>query len=166
MTMSPVMEIVTNTSSGSEFRAVLKLYDRRFGRDHREIRGQHAPHTTADEVAFQSFVRRGKMEPFLRALKHDKATEDVAPVPWQYYDDTPEGKAMFEAALLQECIEQFECETEAYARWLSDLQGKLIPRMYAHVYIAPSGPGVPADLLQSQTAFYFEVRGVLLEGKP
>ncbi|KAL2128671.1 hypothetical protein VTI74DRAFT_8845 [Chaetomium olivicolor] len=102
------------------------------------------------------------MAPFLRALEHDKKTEDIAPTPWQYYDSTPEGKAKFEAALWQECIEHFECETEAYAR-LRDLQGKLIPRMYAHVRIAPYDSGVPADLLQSQMAPYFEVRGALLE---
>jgi hypothetical protein len=52
MTMSPVMEIAIETQSGSELRAVLKLYDRRFGRYHREIRGQHTRHTAADEAAF------------------------------------------------------------------------------------------------------------------
>ncbi|KAL2126374.1 hypothetical protein VTI74DRAFT_1092 [Chaetomium olivicolor] len=162
MTMSPVMEVSIKTRSGSEFRAVLKLYDRRFGRNFREIRGKHAPHTAADEVAFRSFVRQGKMAPFLRMLEHDKKTADIALRSYRYYDSTAEGKAKFEAAMWQECIEHFECETEAYAR-LRDLQGKLIPHMYAHVCIAPSDLGVPADLLQSQTAPYFEVRGVLLE---
>jgi hypothetical protein len=89
------------------------------------------------------------MEPFLRALEPDKKTEDITPTPWQYYDSTPEGKARFEAALWQECIEHFECEIEAYAR-LIDFQGKLIPRMYAHVRLAPSDTDVPADLLHPQ----------------
>jgi hypothetical protein len=162
MSMSPVMEIAIQPQSGPEFRAVLKLYDRRFGRDFRQIRGKHAPHTAADEVALQSFVRQGKMAPFLRALEHDKETEDIALSPWHYHEDTPEGKAKFEAALWHECIEFFECETEAYAR-LEDFQGISIPRMYAHVRIAPHDLGVPTDLLQSQTAPYFEVKGVLLE---
>jgi hypothetical protein len=161
--MSPVMEVAIKTQSGSEFRAVLKLYDRRFGRDLREIQGEHAPHTAADEVAFQSFVRQGKMAPFLHILEHEKKTRDIAPRPWHYYDSTQEGHAKFEAALWQECTEHFECETEAYAR-LRDLQGQLIPRMYAHVRAALYESGASADLLLSQqTAPYFEVRGALLE---
>jgi hypothetical protein len=156
------MEIAIQTQSGPEFRAVLKLYDRRFGRDFREIRGKHAPHTAADEVALQSFVRQGKMAPFLRVLEHDKKTQDIALSSWHYHENTPDGKAKFEAALWQECIEYFECETETYAR-LKDLQGTSIPRMYAHVRIAPRDLGVPTDLLQSQTTPYFEVKGVLLE---
>ncbi|KAL2193174.1 hypothetical protein P885DRAFT_46007 [Corynascus similis CBS 632.67] len=161
MTMSPVTEVSIKTLSGSEFRAVLKLYDRCFGRNLREIRRKHAPHTAAD-VAFQSFVRQGKMAPFLRVLEHDKKTADVPVQSYRYHDSTVEGKSKFEAALWQECIEHFECETEVYAR-LEDLQGKLIPYMYAHVCIAPSDLNIPADLLQSQNAPYFEVRGVLLE---
>ncbi|KAK4151398.1 hypothetical protein C8A00DRAFT_45403 [Chaetomidium leptoderma] len=170
MTMSPVMEIAIKTRSGSEFRAVLKVYDRRFGRYLRELeRRQHAPHTAADEVAFQSFVRQGRMAPFIDELEHNKKTDDIARRTCDYYDSTPEGPAKFEAALWHECVEHFECETETYAR-LEDLQGNLIPRMYAHVRIAPSSHDesavvhVPADLLQSQTAeSYFKVRGVLLQ---
>ncbi|KAH6842304.1 hypothetical protein B0I37DRAFT_381642 [Chaetomium sp. MPI-CAGE-AT-0009] len=162
MTMSPVMTVSIKTQSGSEYRVILKLYDRRFGRNFREILGKHAPHTAADEVAFQSFVRQGKMAPFLRVLEHNKKTADIAVPPYRYHDSTGKGKAKSEAALWQEGMEHFECETEAYAQ-LRDFQGKLIPHMYAHVCIAASDLGVPADLLQPQTAPYFEVRGVLLE---
>lgn len=99
MTMSPVMEVSIKTGSGSEARAVLKLYDRRFGRNLREINGKYAPHTEADEVAFRSFVRQGKMAPFLRMLEHDKKTADIPVRSYRYHDSTAEGKAKFEAAL-------------------------------------------------------------------
>ncbi|KAL2145262.1 hypothetical protein VTI28DRAFT_7630 [Corynascus sepedonium] len=98
----------------------------------------------------------------LRVLEHDKKTADIAVRSHWYHDSTVEGKAKFEAALWQECIEHFECETEVYAR-LTDFQGKLIPYMYAHVCIAPSDLNIPVDLPQSQTAPYFEVKGILLE---
>jgi hypothetical protein len=157
------MKVAITMETGSKFWAVLKLYDRRFGMHRREIRGAHVPLTAADEAAFQSFVRDGKMAPFLGMLEHDKKTEEIVPGPSHYYDSTPEGRARFEAALWQDCQDHFECETEAYAR-LQDLQGRLIPRMHAHVRIAPDDSEVPADLLLSpQTAPYFEIRGVLLE---
>ncbi|KAK3941993.1 hypothetical protein QBC46DRAFT_380915 [Diplogelasinospora grovesii] len=162
ITMSPVMDVTINTESGSNFRAVLKLYDRRFGTDLRSIRGEHAPHTAADEAVFQSFVRQGKMGPFLRELEEEMKTALISPKASHLYDGTPEGSAKYEAALWQECNDYFDCETEAYAR-LRDLQGRSIPRMYAHVCLAPRSSDAPPDLLQSQTARYLEVKGVLLE---
>ncbi|KAG7287281.1 hypothetical protein NEMBOFW57_006788 [Staphylotrichum longicolle] len=153
--MSPVMEVSIKTASGPEFRAVLKLYDRRFGRNFREIYGKYAPHTEADEVVSRSFVRQGKMAPFLRMLEHDKKTADIAVRSYRYHDSTPEGKAKFEAALWQECIEHFECETEAYAR-LRELQAKLIPHMHAHQW--PAIIQAAAD-----AAHQINKRGVLME---
>ncbi|RYP24227.1 hypothetical protein DL765_000722 [Monosporascus sp. GIB2] len=73
-----------------------------------------------------------------------------------------EGRAKYEAALWQECNGYFDCETEAYAL-LKDLQGRLIPRLYARVCLALPIPAVPQDLLQQpQLAHYLEVKGILL----
>ncbi len=179
LTMSSVREVVIQTKSGAEFRAILKLYDRRFGLYHRQVMGE-LPHQGENEGAFrsfvvvhcgehegafQSFVQQGNMAPFLQELEQDKKTSLIAVPASHYYERTPEGHARYEAALWKECIEHFECETEAYSR-LSYVQGTRIPRMYAHVRIAPANafPDAPADLLSSpQTAPYFEVRGVLIE---
>lgn len=165
MTMSPVVEVTVSTQSGSNIRAVLKLYDRRFGSELREFLSKHMPHTTADEVAFQDYVRQGKMPPFLDELQETKRTSTIPPQPWYVLGDgpyTPEDKAKYEAALWQECEEHFDCETDAYAR-LEDLQGTSIPRLYAHVRLALRDPDVPQELLHPQTARYFEVKGILLE---
>ncbi|KAF8202518.1 hypothetical protein BJ912DRAFT_842750 [Pholiota molesta] len=159
ITMSPVMDVTIHTESGAHIRAVLKLYDRRFGTDLRSIRREHAPHTAADEAVFQSFVREGKMGPFLRELEEGKKTALIAPKASHLRDGTPEGSAKYEAALWQQCNDHFDCETEAYAR-LGDLQGRSIPRMYAHVCLAPQSADAPPE---PQTARYLEVKGVLLE---
>lgn len=99
ITMSPVMDVTINTKSGPHVRAVLKLYDRRFGPDLQNIRGEHAPHIAADEAVFQSFVRRGKMGPFLREPEEEKKTTLVSPKAWHLHDGTPEGSVKYEAAL-------------------------------------------------------------------
>jgi hypothetical protein len=92
--------------------------------------------------------------------EREREIEEEGPV-WasDYLDGTQEGRARYEAALWQECADLFECETEAYSR-LSDLQGKLIPHMYAHVRITNAGETQPPS---PSTAHYFEIRGVLLQ---
>lgn len=165
ISMSPVMAVTINRESGPPLQAMLKLYDRRFGWNLRRVGGEPMLHRPSDEAAFQSFIRQGKMTPFLHELEEDKKASLIPLSPSGYRDNTPDGSARFEAALWQECNAHFECETEAYAR-LSDLQGESIPRMYAHVRLVPSTSAVPEDLLQPQTARYFEIKGVLLERIP
>ncbi|KAK4242090.1 hypothetical protein C8A03DRAFT_40512 [Achaetomium macrosporum] len=171
VTTSPVLNFVlfgtTESGSRSYFQAVLKLYDRRFGVGLRDYRYTHVPHTAEREAAYQSFVRQGKMGPFLRGLdERDKEDHIVMPV-CQTLDNTdPEYSAKFEAALWRECEDNFNRETEAYER-LKDLQGRTIPRMYAHVRVMLQASDVPQDLLNSpETARYFEVKGVLLQFIP
>jgi hypothetical protein len=157
--MSTVREIVVPTQSGSELRAVLKIYDRRFGLDLRQVNGHPDPHRAVHEHAFQSFVKDGKMTGFLR--DHEQKTRDQGSAVWasSYLDKTQYGRARYEAALWQECANHFECETEAYSR-LSQLQGSLIPYMYAHVRITGANETQPSS---PSTARYFEIRGVLLQ---
>ncbi|KAH6622810.1 hypothetical protein F5144DRAFT_495948 [Chaetomium tenue] len=182
--MSPVLNIVLFGSDDSghkfHFQAVLKLYDRRFGERLRRYRGEHVPHTVERELAFQSFVRRGMMDRFLGGKEEGLEAEggqnqggklDETGKPISLQDDLPphnecidlEPNAEFEAAVWEECERNFNCETQAYER-LKDLQGKLIPRMYAHVRLVSPIPNVPHDLLNSSdTAQYFEVKGVILQ---
>jgi hypothetical protein len=104
-------------------------------------------------------------------LKEANDDGESIPVPARRFLDKDDGKittesyAKYEAALWQECSEHFECETEAYSR-LGDLQGKLIPRMLAHVRLLAVG-GKPQGVLPAgippEAASYFEIRGILLE---
>jgi hypothetical protein len=166
ITMSPVMDVTIHNKAGLYFRAILKLYDRRFGKHFREISDTHVPQTTADEAVFQSFVRRGEVGRFLRELEGKKKaamrTEIPLPQAEEFLDGTLGGSERYEAVLWQYCNDFFHCETEAYER-LVDLQGKSIPRMYAHVCLSSN---VPPDLWDSPLARYFEIKGVVLEFIP
>lgn len=159
--MSPVMDVSIMTNRIAGLRAVLKLYDRRFGTSLRKNRGEHSPHSPADEEAFLSFLREGKMEPFLVELEHDKQTELIPPSAWHYLDGTPDGQAKFEAVLWDRCRKYCSCETEVYSQ-LSDLQGKLIPRMYGQVRLVSYGTDSTRQHCSTNSR-YLEVKGVLLE---
>ncbi|KAL2126784.1 hypothetical protein VTI74DRAFT_232 [Chaetomium olivicolor] len=166
MTMSPVLDVTIPTRHGPSDHCVLKLYDRRFGTSLRSgYADELVPYTQANDEAFRTFVRRGIMPAFLGQLNEANESEDLLPpVPRQFLDNSPEGRAKYEAALWRECNEHFRCETEAYMR-LSDLQGKSLPRMLAHIRLVAVGGkpiSTPADI-PSKAASYFEVKGILLE---
>jgi hypothetical protein len=120
------------------------------------------PLTSEQEANFQSFVQRGGMDTFLQELEEEKKKNITPPRCYHQLDGTLEGQAKYEAILWQESCESFDLETRAYAR-LKDIQGKSIPRLYAHVRLMrPSF--VREDLLQHpQWAPYFEIKGILLE---
>lgn len=162
ITMSPVMDVAITTTSGSEARAVLKLYDRRFGTDLRQVRYEDAPLTVEDDDIYSSSVRRAEIDGIVAELDEEKRTEDVIFSAWHYLDGTAHGRAKYETALWRETNEQFDCETEAYER-LSNIQHKSIPQMYAHVRVITN---LPTDALQLQDSKYFEVKGILLEYIP
>lgn len=163
--MSTVLEVVFETDSGSQVQAVLKLYDRRFGKGLRSgvnVRGDetriHCPHSADAEARFQSIVREGKIGPFLEQVEHENRTMWLPPRSAHRYAETPDGPAMYEAGLYQDCKEDFECETEAYAR-LGDIQGDTISQMYAHISLCIA----PPDLLDPSMVSYFEIKGILLQ---
>lgn len=164
MTMSVVLEVTLQARHGPTTHHVLKLYDRRFGSSlrHDGIKNKPTPYTKANEVAFQTFVRRGMMPEFLEDLKNRSETRGIAIAAWEFLDEshrTDEGLAKHEATLWQVCMEHFQCETRAYNR-LADLQGKLIPRMLAHVRLpVPINP----PTIPQEAAPYLVVRGILLE---
>lgn len=71
--------------------------------------------------------------------------------------------ARFEAALWQKSQEHFACETDTDRR-LSELQGKMIANMYAHVRLIPEHDESVAD--QSRIEPYLNIKGILLERIP
>ncbi|KAI0397520.1 hypothetical protein F5Y17DRAFT_464587 [Xylariaceae sp. FL0594] len=157
-TISRTFSVTMSTDSGHHVCAVLKLYDRRYGVDLRKLE----PY--ADEAGFRSLVRQGGgIDRVLREMEEERKAAVIIRYPYDFYDDSPEGHARFEAAVWDECNKHFDCETKAYEP-LGSLQGKAIPRMYAHVRLVPPGVIIPPDLLlRPELAPYFEVKGVLLE---
>lgn len=124
MTMSVVLDVTLQLHQGPPVHRVLKLYDRRFGYCLRKVgKDRAAPYTQENEAAFEAFVRRGMMPRFLRHRKAMNEETERLPVRAREFLDEPnrtEGLAKYEAALWQDCIEHFECETKAYHR-LADL---------------------------------------------
>ncbi|KAF9773464.1 hypothetical protein IL306_008705 [Fusarium sp. DS 682] len=167
-TMSPVLLVLFGTASGST-PAVLKLYDRRFGTHFRELNGKYKPCRSQDEAAYRSFLQQGKMRPFLEELEETYRTALIQPSASHFYEDEdehtlPDGAERFEAALWYEADQHFKTETRAYAQ-LNDLQGKYIPRLYAHVRLPP--PEIDADALTDmESEDYLRVHGVLMQYIP
>ncbi|KAF4460295.1 serine threonine- kinase fnkB [Fusarium albosuccineum] len=162
--MAPVMMVNFKTTLGSDTQAILKLYDRRFGTHLRISDGKYAPCKTADEDAYQSFLRQGKMEPFIHELEEENRNSLIPLSACDFNDGSPDGTARYEAALWYEANEHFNNESQAYAQ-LADLQGTSIPRVYAHVRLA--SPRCNSEALQNQlqpdTENYLDVNGVLME---
>ncbi|KAF5578238.1 kinase-like domain protein [Fusarium subglutinans] len=145
-TMSPVMLVKIKTPSAhadAPNRAILKLYDRRFGSSlRRSKKGKHLPCRVQDEAAFCSFVDRGDMGPFINEIEEDRRTE-LVPNPVADWRLEPEGQAKFEAALWR----------------LKDLQDVLVPRLYASVRLSSSSAS--GDMSK-----YYSVSGILLQFIP
>ncbi|KAH6845044.1 hypothetical protein B0I37DRAFT_379019 [Chaetomium sp. MPI-CAGE-AT-0009] len=162
MTMSVVLEVTLQTRHGPPIHCVLKLYDRRFGSCLRYIfKKKTAPHSRENEAAFEAFVRRGMMPGFLGYLKKRNETETFAVTAREFLDEDnhyTDRLAKYEATLWQDCIEHFECETKAYNR-LAECQGRLIPRMLAHVSLSTT----QLAAIPREAAPYFNVKGILLE---
>ncbi|KAF9767737.1 hypothetical protein IL306_015053 [Fusarium sp. DS 682] len=135
--------------------AILQLYDRRFGTSlRRDNEGNHVPCLISDEVAFHSFVLRGSMGRFLKEVQ-DLEDAEGKPTQAARWNEGPDGQAKFDAALWRMARQHFQTEVEAYKR-LKDIQGLLIPKMYATVRVATT------DL----SSDYFNVNGILLQFIP
>lgn len=165
VTMSPVLDIVFKDRAGTDIRAVLKLYDYRFGKDlRRDDDGKHSPHFAQAEAEYWDYVRKGKAERFLEDLAEEnrkaEAQGQLEEPLHRHLDGSPEGRARYEIVLHEQCAEYFRCEAKAYDTLL-DLQGKSIPRKFAHVR-APR-TDLPPDLAQGKFAQFFEVPGILME---
>ncbi|KAI3400587.1 hypothetical protein diail_2790 [Diaporthe ilicicola] len=154
------------------FTAVLKLYDRRFGttfrREATEPGRKFEPylHTPSIEAAYCDFIRKGHMGPFLQEAEQENHTSILPVSPRDFLDGSPEGTAKYEATAWHMCQGYYDRETRAYDK-LSDLQGKAIPRLYAHVRLILPQDGLvpcPPDLLERPEARrYFEVKGILMQ---
>ncbi|KAF5986324.1 serine threonine kinase fnkB [Fusarium coicis] len=153
-TMSPVMQVRFHDRL-----AILKVYDRRCGTGLRECHDKHIPCTTQVETAYQSFLNSGAMGPFLEEMDHDEATSEF-PRTSAEIRQGPDGIARFEAALWRITDCHFRTEAEVYER-LEDLQGVLIPELYALVRVVSPGATSASPKQDYQTVY-----GILLQHIP
>lgn len=151
---------------------MLKLYDRRFGTTLRRrvnpTSRRYEPHlhTISSEAAYCDFIRGGKLGAFLTERERESHSSILPVSAWHYLDGSAEGSAKYEAVKWKTCQEYFDRETRAYEK-LSELQGKVIPRLFAHVRLTLPQDNIvccPPDLLQRpDTRRHFDVQGILVE---
>ncbi|KAG5746101.1 hypothetical protein H9Q70_011195 [Fusarium xylarioides] len=153
-TMSPVMQV-----RFQDRLAILKVYDRRCGTYLREYHDKHIPCTAQVETAYQSFLNSGAMGLFLEEMDHDEAMSEF-PRTSAEIRQGPDGIVKFEASLWRITDRHFRTEAEVYER-LKDLQGVLIPELYALVRVVPPGATSASPKQDYQTVY-----GILLQHIP
>lgn len=168
-TMATVLEVTyTDDSSTATKKAVLKLFDRRFGSSLRRVRAlsesrqeQYLPATSEAEKAFRSYVRSGKASKLWDEIDADQQQMETVPLlPEQYYEPTQDGLARYEGALQHMCLFFFRSETAVYDK-LAHMQGDCIPRILAHVHLpAPESSEIEDKIEDSP---FLRLNGVLFE---
>ncbi|KAJ4129056.1 hypothetical protein NW768_007587 [Fusarium equiseti] len=159
-TMAAVMLVTFHTPTGRPARAVLKLFDRRFGSSLRlDRKREHTPCRVKDEEAFKSLLLREKPLPFIRTKEEREEQEDelelssiIGAPAWL---DEPDGQAKYELELWHQSCEYHRTEVRAYNH-LQDLQGVIVPRMYASVRL-PRACGI------DELDYFFSPFGILLQ---
>ncbi|CAG7556489.1 unnamed protein product [Fusarium equiseti] len=159
-TMASVMLVTFDTPAGQPTRAVLKLFDRRFGSSLRlDRKRQHIPCRVQDEEAFKAFLLREKPLPFIRTKEEREEQEDelelssiIGALAWL---DEPDGQAKYEIELWHQSCEYHQAEVRAYNH-LQALQGVVVPRMYASVRL-------PRECGLDKLNYFFSPFGIILE---
>lgn len=148
-TISPVMQIsVDAPEHGLTGLMVLKLYDRRFGEEVREL--YKIPLWSPEiEDDYRGFVQSGAASEFIRRVKED---EDFV----EGEGDDAWNIAQNEAYLHYYQCDTYETELEVYDR-LKDVQGKDVPCLRACVTLLGC-PTLPEPLRKC-----FDVPGIILD---
>lgn len=172
-TMATVLEVtyIDDLGTATE-KAVLKLFDRRFGSLLRRVRAlsesrqrQYLPTTSGAEKAFRNYVRSGKASKLWDEIDADQQQMVTVPLlPEQYYEPTEEGLARYEGALQHMCLFFFSSEIAVYGK-LAHMQGDCIPRMLAHVHLSSALSLDMVDKVEEkdEDSPFLRVNGVLLE---
>ncbi|KAI5919428.1 hypothetical protein F4810DRAFT_503553 [Camillea tinctor] len=95
VSQSPVMVVTFDTPSGP-MKAVLKLYDRRFGPSFRTIEGTYSPHTSENEAIWQEYINQGNASALFDRIEEDQVVSVLRWSPNDYYEDSWKGRAQFE----------------------------------------------------------------------
>lgn len=147
------MVVDIQTKAGSPKSMILKLYDRRFGVQHRED-FKHPQWTSAIEDEYLEFAKSGGATDFLRQLDD--------PVEGDILRDRHWSDVEFETFLYIKCIEQYDAEINVY-KLLPHLQGKGIPEFYGGVRLFDPPSSAGNSPFAEDIAKYFEIHGILIE---
>ncbi|KAK4160578.1 hypothetical protein QBC43DRAFT_325213 [Cladorrhinum sp. PSN259] len=157
-TLSCVMVVDIQPSTRLPAVAVLKLYDRRFAvgiRENREL----VSWTREVEEQYAEFVKTGGFDSFIQKIHQRPEKERYEPQEDEWWDDDA-----CEAALADELNKLHKTETSIY-KVLRNVQGRLIPKVFAHVELDIAQPGIDrisatagADGLEP-----FKVKGILMQ---
>lgn len=129
-TLSPVLLVRNDTISSlpAEMVMVLKLYDRRFLTDMREVDDIGRPWSETKEAAYRAFLDSGASMPDPKQ-------------PYDAEEDEEVDEGRYEAYLANVAELFHRNEVDAYAR-LADLQGHQLPRCYGDVTLSDGVKGI------------------------
>lgn len=124
------------------------------------------PCTSSTKATYCDFTRKGDISTFLHDYEKEAHSRLLPQRTWSFLDGSPQGTAKYEADTWHKCQVLFNTETRAYEK-LSELQGRIIPRLFAHVRLSlpqETFAPCPPDLVERpETRQYFEVCGILME---
>jgi len=166
-TLSVVMVVVAKDQSGVEFKAILKLFDRRFADGLRRLYRFEpwSPETEASYVKFVTNMHAKKVfdeldEEENEADDSDDGDEDDDQEPDEASEsqsDYEQGPAANEAVLQHYSRKIYSNEVRVY-KMLEALQGQMIPKFLAAVHLLPDNGDIALQLRQ-----YVDVGGILLQ---
>lgn len=154
-TASVIMEVDILTTQNTSFRAVLKLYDRRFCPQLRQDLHLQ-PYTGPLQVAYLEYIRTGDASKYLSRLCNELDSDTERSL-----DEHPMAHFLAEEEVfLQDyCLGLYEKELSTYKR-LQNLQGTEIPQLLTSVTYLPCTPeGGGEDI----PPVFTEVKGILIE---
>ena len=138
------MKVILDKGAVNEKLAVLKLYDRRYCPDVRDING-HPQWTKTSDQQYHDFITHGDGPFYISSLSDDD------------YDEAAESRTVAEAEawIYRKCRSMYETELEIYQA-LAELQGICVPKLYQEVLFEYA-------TFPSSVAKYFEVPGLIIE---
>ncbi|KAH9892975.1 hypothetical protein F4778DRAFT_749075 [Xylariomycetidae sp. FL2044] len=165
LTVWPVMEVQIRTKKGFQ-KAILKLYDRRFGymRDKHTLRkNEPNVHSQWVEECWHRYLRQGSAKALAARLhRMDEEWSSSYRTDSDDDEDLPqwEETAKTEGVIHHVAQTQYKTETQAYEQ-LRDLQGRAVTRLIstATLDLSSTQSHCPADL----SPIYFQIRGILLQ---
>ena len=158
VTISPVMEVMLQTESGLETKAILKLYDRRFATGlRRHIKVE--PWTPATEEIYKQYVLQGRADKLFELL--DEPSDDEKSIDSDF-DDEEEHDDNLKIGQNEGFLHYYSCnlysrEVRAYES-LRDLQERMIPKFLARIRLPSRDTDIPEQFRK-----YFDIRGILIE---
>ena len=158
VTISPVMEVMLQTESGLETKAILKLYDRRFVTGlRREVEVE--PWTPATEENYKQYILQSRADELFEILNEPLDNEESSD---SDSDDEEERDANLKMHQKEGFMHYYSCklyssEVRAYES-LRDLQEQMIPKFLASVCLPSPDTDIPEQFRK-----YFDIRGILIE---